>query len=211
MKNKKKVAIKAPKRNLLTLLIAIGGLAVAFFVAVVISSYASLETYDITPFQGEEVSYNLENAEYINGDEFTDFGFDFTCEKFDINNKAVFKIKTYKLEEQEIDVQNITINVCLTTDSKYVNFCEYRENTKHKVDDSSNNTQTYNLETISFPTSIDAFPFDIKVKEPVVYVYLHYQVKVSTETGSRMKTSTYVLKYTYSDFMTKDTIGGIER
>ena len=157
-------------------------------------------------------SYDLKDAKYMNGNEFEDFGLDFACTQFDINKKTIFEVKTYKLEGQEIEVQSITINVCLTTDSKYVNYCEYKENTKHKVDDSSSNTQKYTLDTISFPTSIDAFPFDIKVKEPVAYVYLQYKVKVTNENGGYSYTpKTYVLKYEYNDFMTSKTIGGIDK
>jgi hypothetical protein len=50
MKNKKKIAIKAPKRNLFTLLVVIAGLAVAFFATATIVSYASLDKNLYEPF-----------------------------------------------------------------------------------------------------------------------------------------------------------------
>ena len=202
MKNKKKVAIKGPKRNLFTLLIVVGGLLVTFFLVATISSYASLEKHMYEPYQGENMSYNLKDAKYIDGKDFNDFNLEFTCLEFNVSdttNTAKFQIKTTKFEEQELDIQSITIRVCLT--ANYVDYCKYSsENTKHTLDDSSTNTQTYSVDTIKFPASVDAFPFDIKVKEPVAYVYLQYKVKTIVGTETKIKTNTYILKYNYDEF-----------
>lgn len=206
MKNKKKVAIKAPKRNLFTLLVVIGGLVVAFFIAATIYSYASLTKYE--PFADEKYEkYNLENAKYIDGDDFEDFNLDFKCTKFNLdekNPKAVFEITTSKFEGQEIEVENITINICLSVD--YLE-CKYSgEKTSHQLEGSSSK-QTYTMDSINLPTTVDAFPFDIKIKEPVAYVYLSYKVKTVVGNETKIKTNTYVLKYEYEDFGTPS--GGI--
>ena len=184
-------------------LVIIVGLVVVFFVAATISSYASLTKHMYEPFATEEMSYKLDNAQYIDGEDFTDFKLEFECTEFNVNNKAKFKITTSKFEEQEIDVQSITVRVCLTAD--YLDYCKYSsENTKHTLDESSSSkTQTYTVDTVEFPAKVDAFPFDIKVKEPVAYVYLQYKVKTIVGTETKIKTHTYILKYDYEDFNVK--------
>lgn len=210
MKNKKRKAIKAPKRNLFTLLIVMGGLFVAFLLAATIYSYASLTKHMYEPFVGENMSYDLKNAKYIDGEDFKDFNLEFECTEFNLNEKnptAKFKITTSKFEGQEIDVQSIVVRICLTAD--YIDYCKYSsENTKHQLEDSYS-TQTYTVESKNFPTSVDAFPFDIKVKEPVAYVYLQYKVKTVVGTETKIKTSTYVLKYNYEDF--GSPLGGLDK
>lgn len=209
MKNKKKMVIKGPKRNLFTLLIIVGGLLVAFFIAATITSYASLDKHMYEPFNTENATYNLKDAEYINGKEFNDFGLEFICSEFD-NGKAKFKIRTYKLENQELELESITIRVCLTAD--YIDYCKYSsENTKHELAESydtattSKNIYTYTVDLVEFPAKVDAFPFDIKVDAPTAYVYLQYKYK----NGVNITTKTYVLEYDYSDFNVQ--IGGISK
>jgi hypothetical protein len=207
MKNKKKVAIKAPKRNLFTLLIVIAGLVVAFFVTATIVSYASLDKQMHEPFKTENQTYNLEDAIYMDGTEFKDFGLEFICSEFD-NGKAKFKISTYKFEEQEIDVEKITIKVCLTAD--YLDYCKYSTERTHKLADSydsitsSSSSYTHTVDLVEFPAKVDAFPFDITVDAPKAYVYLQYKV-----TTNKIETKTYVLEFDYEDFNVQ--IGGISK
>ena len=209
MKNKKRT-IKGPKRNLTTLLAVIGGLFIAFFITATIVSYTSLTKHMYEPFQTENVTYDLSKAEFIDGEDFKDFGLDLVCTEFDVNGKVKFSITTYKLEDQEINVESITIRICMTAD--YLDYIEYSSaNSNHKLADSkstatsSSNIYTYSLNSREFPAKVDAFPFDIKVKEPVAYVYLQYVVN----TGTTKKTKTYVLQYDYEDFNVQ--IGGISK
>jgi hypothetical protein len=65
------------------------------------------------------------------------------------------------------------------------------------------------MDSINLPTTVDAFPFDIKIKEPVAYVYLSYKVKTVVGNETKIKTNTYVLKYEYEDFGTPS--GGINK
>lgn len=216
MKKKKKVAFKAPKRNLLTLLIAVGGFALIIFSVISIASYASLTKRMHEPFNTENVTYDLSKAEYIDGNDFDDFGFEFICSEFDYG-KAKFKIKTYLLENQldeedkpTLEVESITVRICLT--ANYIDYCEYsQENKKHKLEDKYEeaDTQSYTVTLIDFPAKVDAFPFDITVDEPTAYVYLEYKFKQQTSTGTTIKTKRYVLKYDYSEFNVQ--IGGISK
>lgn len=207
MKKKKKTTIKAPKRNLFTLLVVIAGFAVVFFTTAVIVSYASLDKNLYEPFQTEHETYDLENAKFIKGSEFEDFGLEFVCTEFD-NGHAKFNITPYKFEEQDIDVEKVTIRVCLT--ANYLDYIEYSTERSHKIADSldsattNSNTYTHTVDIIDFPAKVDAFPFDITVNTPKAYVFLEYKV-----TTNKIETKTYVLEYDYKDFNVQ--LGGISK
>ena len=207
MKKKKKIAIKAPKRNLFTLLVVIAGLAVAFFATATIVSYASLDKNLYEPFNTENEKYDLEDAKFIKGSEFEDFGLEFICTEFD-NGHAKFDITPYKFEEQDIDVEKVTIRVCLT--ANYLDYIEYSTERSHKIADSldsattNSNTYTHTVDIIDFPAKVDAFPFDITVNTPKAYVFLEYKV-----TTNKIETKTYVLEYDYEEFNIQ--YGGISK
>ena len=215
MKKTKKVNLKAPKRSLSTLLIILGSALVVFFVAWIITSYVKVyndESLKVEPFVTNISSeYITEDTKYMDGKDFDEFGLDFQCTSYDDNSqKVTFVIKTYendnykaKVENNEIKLtSNITVRVCFT--AKLSGKANYStERTTHKLAPSLAEANSSNYKTehtisnvVNLPFKVDAFPFDIKVKEPTAYVF----VKYSYTKNGQSYTDTYVLEYTYDEF-----------
>jgi hypothetical protein len=215
MKKTKKVNLKAPKRNLFTLLIVLGGALALFFITLIITSYVKPYTDDsrkVEPFVTNVSSgYDLEDTIYMDGADFDEFGLNFQCTSYDDNaHKATFVVKTYENENFKNMIasgefkitSSITVRVCLTANlsGKALYSTERTTNKLAPTLDDATSSNYKSEHTISniidLPFEIDCFPFDIKVKEPTAYVY----VKYSFTRNGQSYTNSYILKYSYEEF-----------
>lgn len=61
--------------------------------------------------------------------------------------------------------------------------------------------------TTQFPAKADTWPVKVTVDSPDCYMYLYFR----TQENGKYKNNSYILKYTYDEYMTESTQGGIEK
>jgi len=100
--------------------------------------------------------------------------------------------------------KNVKIAYCLGAD--WVGFCKYSSSVlslEVKSDrEEKQFSDSYVEGTNFFPKTAKTFPGNIKVKTPNLYVFLHFQYE-----NDGLKTETYILRYTFNEYHTENTIG----
>ena len=61
--------------------------------------------------------------------------------------------------------------------------------------------------TTQFPAKANTWPVPVVVESPDCYLYLYFQ----TQENGKTVVNTYILKYTYQEYMTENTTGGIRK
>ncbi|MGM9969908.1 MAG: hypothetical protein ACI35S_05885 [Anaeroplasma sp.] len=206
-------------RNLGSLLIIIIGVIVIFFSIYIPSSYISVgKAGDVTPFvSGSTPITNLDNVIKMDADKFDLFDIDFYATKYDTDaDKITFSIN-FKWTDNTSELcdhfnpfsnsnsYNIKAYICLASD--WVGFTSYSTVLQYEFTKKTNvSNRTSTLTGIKqFPQKVNTFPIKVKVEAPDTYLYLNFKY----DKGGKTIDNSYILKYTYNDYHTDKTIGGI--
>ena len=231
-KNKNKTEKKFKfGRNLGTLLIIIGGALVLFLLVFTPYSYiTTAKNNDVTSYISGSPNISVsgeDNVTRMKGSDFDLFDIDFYCTNWNIDeDQAKFHLgikwndNTSKLNNKETLLQldssnsnNYTVRtgICLAAD--WVGYCEY-STTKEFAVTNSKTVQTYSSYRISgieqFPSKANTWPFKVNVETPNAYVYIYFGYYDTTNPNNLKKVwKTYILEYTYDEYHTSKTQGGI--
>lgn len=193
------------------------------------ASYVS--TYNsnkIKPFENKSVGvlftdnegkneFLVENATYLKGGEFEDFGYLFKCTSYNEDSKsATYTFIPYKTEETKA-IKNDKISVALCLKADWVGYVGYSSTTpstvtlssdKEKAEETTSSTYKKNLNINSlydFPSKADTWPVKVKVEEPEIYLYIAYTFQ---ENGKDV-TNSYIIEYAFDDLIPES--GGIRK
>ena len=216
--NKEKKGFKFG-RNSGTLLLIIGGLILLFLLISIPYGYISEgNKNDITPYKSKAETINIEKAKRMKGSSFKEMDVEFYCSKYDVEgNTATFSLNiiwnenTSNLsdnsEKLEIVSGSNTVEAYVALCADWVSFETYSTSQKFKVaPEHTALPKTVSLTGINhFPKYAKTWPIAVKVDTPNAYVYLRYTY---LDSGNRI-TKIYILEYTYNDYHTDKTIGGL--
>lgn len=169
-----------------------------------------------TDNEGEN-KFLIEDAIYIDAEEFNDFEFILKCTSYNEDAKsAAYDFKPYKTEETKA-ISNDKISVALCLKADWVGYVGYSSTTpstvtlssdKEKAENTTSSTykKTLNINSLyDFPAKAETWPVKVKVEQPEIYLYLSY---VYQENGKNI-TKTYILEYEYTDLIPES--GGIRK
>ena len=128
-------------------------------------------------------------------------------------DKVKFKIKIEKTDETDESKLDSSSYVCYMAISLAKNKLgdENYSSTYKKFgsDDNLYSTTYTNFAAItssySYPVKIKSWPYTTKISSPDAYVYIRYNALIN----GRLTAKEFVVKYTYDEYMTKDTTGAI--
>lgn len=213
-------------RNLLSVLLVLGGLIICCVVALCVYMpvkavvkynstlrvpYVSKNDYDSTATTDEtyESTYNNDTSlkggvsklEQINASEFDAFNISFTSVTY-VAESLKFTIKIEKNDKTEELITNNKmtvdkINLCITSNySGFIDYASTKTSLKYNTSDSAH-TYTYTITGRSFPIKVSDFPIFRTIEKPDLYVYAQYSYDAGT---GKYITKCYSIKYTPTEY-----------
>ena len=124
-----------------------------------------------------------------------------------LNNKETL----LQLDSSSSNNYTVRTAICLAAD--WVGYCQY-STTKEFAVTNNKAAQTYSSYRISgieqFPAKANTWPFKVNVETPNAYVYVYFGYYDTTNPNNLKKVwKTYILEYTYDEYHTSATQGGI--
>lgn len=212
-------------RNLGSLLIVMGGLFLLFLIVFIPYSYIS--TYNnnkVSMFKGETAPTDLvmTNVKRIDADKFDLLDIDFSATEFNQKGDTVkfsLKIKwnenTTKLTDKfKPFANNSKYNVIayVGLGANWVDYEAYSAKTSITLtNENINNNPVSKTITLSnkdiekFPMKANTWPVKVTVDAPNAYLYLYFNY----DKNGKTHTNVYILEYTYDEYHTSDTVGGL--
>lgn len=157
-----------------------------------------------------------DNTVRMEGKDFKPFNITFKATKYNDRadekvNSVTFSVKVSKNDESPTTLVPLTSNSsyyfksAVALCSNWIGLNSYSSSlSSYAVD--SEKTMSVTLNT-QFPAKASTWPIPVVVESPDCYLYLYYR---TMENGKEVLHS-YILRYTYSEYMTDTTEGGIRK